>query len=191
VAESGSQQSRITRLLKGWSRGNRDDLDLLMPVVYKELRRLAGSYMARERRGHSLQPTALVNEAFLRLVEQHRVNWQNRAHFYGIAAQCMRRILLDQARRANAEKREHSEVIVDVDRLPAERRMSREDVLAVNRALQQLARLDAREARIFELRYFGGLTIKQICHVTRLSSATVRRDLQAALLYMRSALGPE
>ena len=185
MTDAADSPAHVTRLLKEWSAGRRDALDLLIPAVYGELRRLARSYIAKEQRGHSFQATALVNEAFLRLVQQHRVDWQNRAHFFGIAAHCMRRILVDRARRHKATKRAHRETIVDVELLPAGRSTPAETLLAVAEALERLAARNARQAEIFELRYFGGLTVKEISHVAGLSHTTVKRDLRAALIWMK------
>src|SRR2546426_3705541 len=143
----------VTHWLKEWSSGRGEAFDVVAAALYDELRRLARGYMARERRDHTLQPTALVNEAFLRLVDQDQVDWQNRAHFFGIAAQCMRRILVDHARRKRAYKRGRAERDIDLDSLAAKDGHHEEDVLAVDEVLSELAKLDERQARIVELRY--------------------------------------
>ncbi|HEY6361395.1 MAG TPA: ECF-type sigma factor [Vicinamibacterales bacterium] len=189
MTQAADSPSHVTRLLKEWSAGRRDALDLLVPAVYGELRRLARAHIAKEQPGRSLQATALVNEAFLRLVQQHQVDWQNRAHFFSIAAHCMRRILVDRARRHKAIKRAHHATIVDVELLPAGGSTHSDTLLAISEALERLAVLDARQAEIFELRYFGGLTVKEISHVTGVSTTTVKRDLQAALIWMKTTLG--
>jgi RNA polymerase sigma factor (TIGR02999 family) len=178
------EQSDVTRLLKEWSQGHEEALDLLIPTVYEELRRLARSYMRKERPGHTLQPTALVNEAFIHLVGQ-RVSWQNRAHFFGIAAQCMRRLLVDYARRHNADKRGHPDGGVNLELLPTNRRSSPDYLLAFHEALNELAKTDERRARILELRCFGELEIKEIAHVTGLSPATIKKELRAGRAWLR------
>lgn len=180
--------ANITHLLIAWSEGRNEVLDQLMPLVYDELRRLASSYLSRERRGHQLQPTALVHEAYLRLIDQRKVRWQNRAHFYGVAAQLMRRILVDQARSARADKRGagREQVPLVDDDLPAP--PPDVDVLALDEALARLAAFDPQQSRIVELKYFGGLTIEETADVLKVSSATVAREWTIARAWLRAEL---
>ena len=180
-----SSQHDVTLLLHAWSAGDRKALDDLFPIVYTEVRRLARSYLRRERPDHTLQATALVNEAYLRLVDQRDVRWQNRAHFFGIAAQIMRRVLVDHARMRQAGKRgsgDHPVVLDEALELVAERAP---DVMALDDALNTLAELDARQAKIVELRFFGGLSIEETAEVTELSPATVKREWAAARAWLR------
>jgi RNA polymerase sigma factor (TIGR02999 family) len=177
--------SEITQTLIRYSRGDAAALDVLLPAVYDELRRLAAAQLQHERPGHTLQPTALAHEAFLRLVNQRDVSWKNRAHFLGLAAQAMRRILADHARRRRAEKRGGDAVRVTMEEsdLPG----APPDLMAddLDAALEDLARLEPRHARIVELRFFGGLTIEETAEVVGVSPATVKRDwlLARAWLY--------
>jgi RNA polymerase sigma factor (TIGR02999 family) len=164
--------------------GNREALDRLMPLVYDELRRLAGGYLGRERRGHTLQPTALVNEAFLRLVDQRRIQWQGRAHFLALAATLMRQLLIDNARKHRAAKRGSGGprlTLLDSD-LAVEARDV--DLLDLDRALAELAALDARQARVVELRYFGGMTVEETAAVLEVSPATVKLDWSFARAWL-------
>ena len=183
------QGESVTQLLLAWSDGDRAALDALLPLVYDELHRLAHAYLRRERANHTLQPTALVNEAYLRLVEQQTVHWQNRAQFFGIAANLMRQILVDHARQRAAEKRGGP----DQQRLSltqAERVVNQTevDVLALNEALDRLAEFDTQQGRIVELKFFAGLTIEEIVEVTGLSHATVERDWKLARAWLRREL---
>lgn len=182
-----SAHQDITGLLDDWSRGDRRALDRVLPVVYAELRRIAHRQLRNERPGHTLQPTALVHEAYLRLVDQHSVGWQNRAHFFGVAAQVMRRILVDHARRQAAKKRGDGAQRVALDDVPA---TARDDVpvLALDRALERLARLDPGLARIVELRAFGGLTIDEAAHVLDVSASTAKRDWRTARAWLMREL---
>jgi RNA polymerase sigma factor (TIGR02999 family) len=186
VAESPAPD--VTQLLKQWSGGNREAFDRLVPAVYAEIRKLARSYLRRERPDHTLQATALVNEAYMRLIDQRSVNWQNRAHFFGIAAQIMRRLLVDHARMKHADKRGSglSPVVLDeaLD-VAADRNL---DVVALNDALTVLAELDPRQARIVELRFFGGLSIEEAAEVMQLSPATIKRELLSARAWLRREL---
>jgi RNA polymerase sigma factor (TIGR02999 family) len=184
---AGSSDREVTALLKAWSGGERGALERLLPLVYGELRRLAASYMRRERSDHTLQPTALVHEAYLRLVDQN-VDWQNRAHFFGIAAQMMRRILVDHARRRQTAKRDapvyrlsQPEGIAGPDRDP--------ELLSLDRALGGLESLDPRQARIVELRFFGGLGVEETAEVVGVSSATVKREWRSARAWLRREIG--
>ena len=183
-----SPTARITQLLVAWSGGRREALDDLLPLVYDELRRLASRYLRHESPDHTLQPTALVHEAYLRLVDQRRVRWRNRAHFYGIAAQIMRRILVDHARAQRAEKRGAGweRVPLIEEEMPAS--AGDVDVLALDEALARLAAFDPQQAQIVELRYFGGLTIDEVAEVVGVSAATVVREWTIAKAWLRAEL---
>ena len=179
----------ISQLLVKWSDGDEAALEDLMPLVYNELRRLANNYLRRERPGHTLQPTALVNEAYLKLVDQKNTRWQNRAQFYGIAAQLMRRILVDHARLRHAEKRGGAEQqrlsITSAGDLAIKPDL---DVLALHEALEELAIIDPQQSRIVELKFFGGLSIEETAEVMRLGHATVERDWKMARAWLRREL---
>ncbi|HJP92024.1 MAG TPA: sigma-70 family RNA polymerase sigma factor [Pyrinomonadaceae bacterium] len=163
-------------------------LDELMPVVYDELRRLAQHYLSRERAEHTLQTTALVHEAYLRLVDQKAVNWQNRAQFFGIAAQMMRRILINHAKSRNAVKRRGYATKISLDEAIGFFEQREIDLIALNEALETLAALDAEQAKIVELRFFGGLTIEEIAEVLGISPATTKREWDSAKLWLRRQL---
>lgn len=179
----------ITQLLIRWNEGDESALEKLMPLVYSELRRLAGNYLKRERQDHTLQPTALVNEAYLRLVDQSRAKWQNRAQFYGIAAQLMRRILVDHARQKKADKRGGSEQQrVSSTNLEAIATKPDLDLLALHEALEELAEIDPQQGRIVELKFFGGLSIEEVAEVMRIGHATVERDWKMARAWLRRKL---
>jgi RNA polymerase sigma factor (TIGR02999 family) len=176
----------ITQLLQKWSGGDRDALDTLLPVVYAELRRQASGYLRRERAGHTLQTTALIHETYLKLIDQRAVNWQNRAHFYGIAAQAMRRILVDYARGRHREKRGGivENLPLDAATLVSSGEKSI-DLIALDEALKRLAEFDERQAQIVELRYFSGLTIEETAEILHLSPATVKSDWNVAKAWLR------
>jgi RNA polymerase sigma factor (TIGR02999 family) len=179
----------ITRLLERWSTGDEDARDQLMPLVYDELHRLAGAYLRRERREHTLQPTALVNEAYLKLIDQRQANWQNRAQFFGVAARLMRRILVDHARAYHAAKRGglgYNISLSDAHRFGEAPDL---DLLALHEALERLAQIDADQARIVELRFFGGLTIEEAAEVAAVSHATIEREWRMARAWLRRELG--
>jgi RNA polymerase sigma factor (TIGR02999 family) len=159
-----------------------------MPVVQDELRRLAGSYMRRERRDHTLQVTGLVNEAYLRLVEQRSVSWQDRRHFFGIAAECMRRVLVDYARQRQAGKRGGGKTFVVFEESIEVAEKRGLDLIALDDALASLAQLDERQAKVVELRFFGGLTIAETARLLEISSATVKRDWESARVWLTCAL---
>jgi RNA polymerase sigma-70 factor, ECF subfamily len=179
----------ITQLLIAWSNGRREALDDLMPIVYADLRRVAAGYMRREAAGHGLQPTGLVHEAYVRLVDQKQVKWRNRAHFFGVAAGMMRRILVDHARRRRAEKRGGGWERVTLVGDEAAANASKEiDVLALHEALERLAEFDPQQERIVELRYFGGLTIEETAEVIGVSAATVVREWTIAKAWLRADL---
>lgn len=180
----------ITRMLIDWSNGDSEALSKLMPVVYAELRRQAVRHLRRERAGHTLQPTDLIHEAYLRLVDQNNVRWQNRAHFYAVAAQSMRRILVDHARRRHRAKRGGSSAVVlplNEELLMAEQ--SDVDLLALDEALTRLAAIDQRQSQIVELRFFSGLTIEETATVIGASRTTVKDDLNMAKAWLRRELG--
>ena len=179
----------ITQLLVDWEKGDQRALDKLMPLVYSELRRLASNYLRRERAEHTLQPTALVNEAYLKLVDQRNAKWQNRAHFFGISAQLMRRILVDHARHHEAVKRGGSQQqrisITSVEKFAQEPEV---DLLALNEALDELGRMDPQQSRIVEMKFFGGLSIEEIGEVLGIGHATVERDWKLARAWLRRQL---
>lgn len=180
--------AHITALLQAWGRGDADAGDRLMPLVYGELRRRAASYLRKERVGDTLQPTALVHEVYLRLVAQDRANWQNRAQFLGVAAQMMRRILVDRARARGMAKRSGRWERVTLDEGLAIGEARAVVLLDIDRALTELAALDARKSRIAELRVFGGLTLEEAGHALQLSVATVEREWQAARAWLNARL---
>jgi RNA polymerase sigma factor (TIGR02999 family) len=173
----------VSTLLRAWSDGDQDALDKLTPIVYSELRRLAGRYMRGERTGHSLQTTALVNEAYLRLVDYKSMRWQNRAHFFAVSAQLMRRILVDYARRHNL-KRGGDVPHVSLDEAASIAGGQDTDLVALDRAMHALARIDPRKVQVVEMRFFGGLNVEETAEVLRISTVTVKRDWRAAKLWL-------
>lgn len=179
----------VTQLLVDWGKGDQAALEKLMPLVYDELRRLASNYLRRERATHTLQPTALVNEAYLKLVDQRNAKWQNRAHFFGISAQLMRRILVDHARQHQAAKRGGSNQqrlsITSAERVAKQPDV---DLLALNEALEELTQMDPQQAQIVELKFFGGLSIDETAEVLGISHATVERDWKMARAWLRRQL---
>jgi len=188
-APAGGLPSEVTVLLRRWSSGDAGALDALLPAVQEELRRLARSYMRRERNGHTLEPTALVNEAYLRLVDQRDVRWASRGHFFAIAAQAMRRVLVDHARGHVAAKRGGGAERVTLSGM-ADMQPERTgiDVLWLNQALERLAALDARQAQVVELRYFAGMSVEEVADVLEISPATVKREWATAKLWLAHAL---
>jgi RNA polymerase sigma factor (TIGR02999 family) len=178
----------VTRLLVDWGNGDRAALDELAPLVYDELRRLARRSMRRERPGHTLQPSALVNEAFMRLVDQRDVRWQNRAHFFGVAAQLMRRILVDSARRRASGKRGGGTLRVSVSEAAGVAERAAE-MLALDRALDELAEMDPRKGRIVEMKFFGGLTTEEVAAVLDVAPRTVEREWRSAKAWLHRAIG--
>jgi RNA polymerase sigma factor (TIGR02999 family) len=184
----------VTGILLAWHAGEPGALDALLPVVYAELHRQAERALRREATGHTLQPTALVNEAYLRLVDQSRVSWQNRAQFFGVAARCMRQILVDHARARGAAKRGGPGVRLALGDTDAAIDEPASLVAAVHESLERLAVLDAEQARLVELRYFGGLTIEETAEVLGISPATVKREWVVARAWLRrelSEVGPD
>jgi len=174
----------VTQLLVHWGKGDKQALDRLMPLVYDELHRMASRYLRRERQGHTLQTTALINEAYLRIVDQDRVNWQNRAHFFGVAAQMMRRILVDHARSHLYAKRGGGAQKLTLDEAIATPQERDLDLVALDDALTTLAEIDPQQSRIIELRFFGGLTIEETAEVLSISPATVKRDWNMAKAWL-------
>lgn len=185
------QAQDITRLLLDWGDGNRAALDELMPLVYDELRRMAKNRLRAQSADHTLQPTALVNEAYLRLIDSSRVQWQNRAHFFAISAQLMRRVLVDSVRSKNSLKRggEFEKTELDESVIVCDGRTT--DLVALDEALKNLARLSERQSRVVELRYFGGLTETEIAAALGVTERTVRRDWTAARAWLYKTLKDE
>jgi RNA polymerase sigma factor (TIGR02999 family) len=182
------RSENVTQLLIEVSKGDREAVDLLLPVIYDELRKLAANYLRRERPDHTLQPTALVHEAYLRLVDQTRANWQNRAHFFGVAAQIMRRLLVDHARKHNAEKRGQ-----DFQKLSLDENIDRAvergaELIALDDALKALAEFDEQKARVVELRYFGGLSIEETADVLGVAPTTIKRHWRFAKAWLHGEM---
>jgi RNA polymerase sigma factor (TIGR02999 family) len=184
---SSQSPTDVTRLLAEWAAGDEAALDRLMPLVYQELRRIADRALGRERQGHTLQATALVHEAYLRLVRQHSAQFQNRAHFFAIASQVVRRILVDHARRRASVKRGAGAAPVTLDMDVTDDAPS-VDALVLDEALERLASLDPQQARIVEMRFFGGLTVEETADVLRISPRTVKRDWSMARAWLRREL---
>lgn len=176
--------SEITGLLLAWNDGDADALERLVPRVERELRRLARSYMRRERAGHTLQTTALINEAYVRLIDARKIRWQNRAHFYGLAARVMRRILVDFSRERNYQKRGAGTWHVTFDETLAVGAADDPDLLALDEALTELARVDERKAQVVEMRFFGGLTEREAAVALNVSPETARRDWRLAKTWL-------
>lgn len=183
-----SEDNNLTNLLLQIGEGDERAADELLPVVYDELKRIARYYMSRERASHTLQPTALVHETYLKLIDQRKVDWKNRSHFFGLAAEIMRRILVNHARDKNAEKRggEFQRVSMSIA-LDAAREKDL-DILAINDALDELAKFDERKAKVVELKFFGGLTTKEICEVLKVSDATIEREWTFSKAWLFSRL---
>jgi RNA polymerase sigma factor (TIGR02999 family) len=181
----------ITRLLLAWSKGDREALDRLFPLVYDELRRLAKSYMRKERARHTLQTTALIHEAYLRLIDAGQVEWRSRAHFFGVAARAMRQILVAMARDRGCQKRGGGARQVSLDEAMMIDEGLDEDLVALDEALGELAQFDARKAQVVEMRFFGGLTEDEIAEALGVSTETVRRDWRLARSWLRRQLSVE
>jgi RNA polymerase sigma factor (TIGR02999 family) len=182
----GSNQ--VTVLLRKWSEGDEGALEQLTPLVYDELHRLAHQHMRRESAGHVLQTSALINEAYLRLVDQPRIQWESRAHFFGIAARLMRHILVDDARKRNSAKRGGSLIQVPLDEVENLVQQQAANVVAVDEALQRLEAIDARQSQIVELRFFGGLSIDETASLLKVSPGTVMRDWTFARAWLKSQM---
>jgi len=178
------QPGNPTALLLAWSQGDPDALDALLPLVYNELRRLAGHYLKGERTGHTLQATALVNEAYLRLIDVQHVRWQSRTHFIAMAARLMRRILVDAARARNYQKRGGGAPVVSLDEALVVSNEPRQDLVALDEALTALAALDPRKGQVVEMRFFGGLTLEETAEALHVSRDTVKRDWKMAKLWL-------
>ncbi|MCP9493270.1 MAG: sigma-70 family RNA polymerase sigma factor [Pyrinomonadaceae bacterium MAG19_C2-C3] len=178
----------ITQLLVEWGNGDEAALNRLMPVVQDELRRLARMYLRRERINHTLQPTALINEAYLKLVDQHGMHWQNRAQFFGISAQLMRRILVDYARQARADKRGGGAIAVSLTQANSFTKQPEVDLLEIHEALERLAAFDPQQSRVVELRFFAGLTNEESAEVIGISRATVAREWTMAKAWLHREL---
>ncbi len=178
----------VTQLLLNWQAGDQLARDQLLEAVYGELRRQAARYLRQERPDHTLQPTALVHEAYLQLIDQSSVNWENRAHFFGVAARLMRRILVDHARAHRAEKRGRGEEQLALDEAIGVPQPKDLNILALNDAMEELERLDEKQSRIVELRYFGGLSIEETATVTGVSPATVKREWAMAKAWLQAQL---
>ena len=183
-----AESADVTALLRAWAGGQPGAGDELVPIIYQHLRRRAAAYLRDERRNHTLQPTALVNEAYLRLVDQHDVLWQNRAQFFGLASQMMRRILVDHARRRNMHKRSGQWLRVSLDDHARPATAADFDVLALDELLIRLAAFDARKSRIVEMRYFGGLSLEETAGVLDIAPRTVEREWRAARAWLHSQL---
>ena len=184
-----SDTHEVTLLLAEWAKGNQKALDDLTALVYRELRHLAASYLRKERQGHTLQPTALVHEAYVRLVDQTNTTWQSRSHFFGVAARLMRQILVDHARRKHAGKRAGIKVPLD-EAVRFQQARSR-DLIALDSSLHALEKLDPRKCKAVELRYFGGLSMDEIAKTLEVSTITVRRDLRMAEAWLRQEMKKE
>jgi RNA polymerase sigma factor (TIGR02999 family) len=178
----------VTVLLRKWSEGDDRALEELTPLVYDELHRLAHQHMRRESAGHVLQTSALINEAYLRLVDQPRIQWESRAHFFGIAARLMRRILVDDARKRNSAKRGGSLIQLPLDQVENLPQQQAANVVAVDEALQRLEAIDARQSQIVELRFFGGLSIDETAELLKVSPGTVMRDWTFARAWLKSQM---
>jgi len=186
-----SSPQEVTQLLLAWSNGDQEALNRLIPLVEQELHRLAKRYMSREHPGHTLQTTALVNEAYLRLIDQRHVHWQNRAHFFAIAAQMMRRILVDHARRRQYVKRGGEAQHVSLDQAAVVAREQASNLVAVDEALTKLAALDQRKSHVVELRFFGGLSVEETAEVLKVSPLTVIREWKKAKAWLYYELSGE
>jgi RNA polymerase sigma factor (TIGR02999 family) len=183
-------QQEVTQVLLDWGQGDQSALDKLMPLVYGELRRMARQHLNRERPGHTLQTTDLIHETYLKLVDQRRVNWQNRAHFFGVSAQLMRRILVDSARRRKRAKRGGGALVLSLD----ERVLVSKpplDIVAFDEALSRLADIDRRKAHVVELRFFGGLSVQEAAEFLKVSDITIMRESKMAKAWLHRALSDE
>ena len=178
----------VTQLLIQWSNGDKAALDKLMPLIYSELRQLARHYMSRERPGHTLQTTALVNEAYMRLVNRKGVHWQNRAHFFAVAARAMRRILVSYARSQRSQKRGGGALKIELDETALVSPEESQEIVDLHEALERLGALDSRKAQVVELKYFGGLNYDEMAEVLKISRVTVRRDWEFAKVWLYTEL---
>jgi len=189
MSQPESKASKITQMLREWSDGSQEALDNLLPLVYDELHRQAASFLRKERPGHTLQTTALINEAYLKLIDRRDVNWQSRTHFFAVAAQAMRRILVDYAKAKYREKRGGDNVKLSLEEatlIAAEEKGV--DLIALDEALNKLTKLDEQQARVVELRYFSGLSLEETAEALHISRATVARDWEAARAWLHREL---
>jgi RNA polymerase sigma factor (TIGR02999 family) len=186
MASSVADASRheITQLLTAWRGGDADALERLVPMVYRELRKIAGNFMRRQRPGHSLQATALINEAYLRLIDADGIDWKGRTHFFAVSAQIMRHVLVDEARRKNSRKRGGEDLRVTLDDNVEVAAGGETDLVSLDEALTRLAAMSPRQSRVVELRYFGGLTEEQVAETLKISERTVRRDWNLARTWL-------
>jgi RNA polymerase sigma factor (TIGR02999 family) len=191
MTKAASPQQQVTQLLCDWRSGDRAALAKLIPLVQPELQRLAHQYMSRERPGHTLQTTALLDDAYLQLADKTHPQWQNRAHFFAVAAQLMRRIMVDHARQRQALKRGGGAIRVTLDEAAAVTQTRADELLALDEALEKLATFDRRKAEVVEMRYFGGLTMEEIAEVLKVHVNTVARDWTAARAWLLAALSGE
>ena len=183
-----SEPSEITKLLKAWEKGDKDALDKLMPLVMDELRKLAKRYLRQEKSGHLLQTTALVNELYLKLVDQKSVNWQNRSHFFAFSAICMRQILIDYAKSQIAEKRGGKIQHLPLDEIQIVTPEKSAELLALDEALKVLEKQDKRKSQIVEMRYFGGFTVEETAEILHIGVRTVERDWQMAKAWLKKEI---
>jgi RNA polymerase sigma-70 factor, ECF subfamily len=181
---NATSPNEVTDRLIAWGADDRAAFDQLLPLVYQELRRMAVNYLRRENPGHTLQPTALVHEAWLRLIDQTRINWRNRAQFFGVAAQIMRRILVDHARAKHREKRGGDAVKLSIDNVIDLSQKRAADLIALDDALDDLKRIDRRKSRVVELRYFGGFSVEEAAQILEVSPETVMRDWKMAKAWL-------
>ena len=181
-------KSDVTQLLQQYRNGNRDALDALFPLVYDELKRIAASRLRNERRDHTLQPTALVHEAYMRLIDQHSSDWQNRAHFFGLAAEMMRRILVNHAIKRNADKRFGNQTRLALDDAISFANESNINIISLDEALNKLVIFDEMQARIVELRFFTGLSIEETAEVLNVSDSTVKREWRIAKAWLHQQI---
>jgi RNA polymerase sigma-70 factor (ECF subfamily) len=191
MTKAASPQQQVTQLLCDWRSGDRTAFEKLIPLVQPELQRLAHRYMSRERPGHTLQTTALLDDAYLHLANETHPQWQNRAHFFAVAAQLMRRIMVDHARQRQALKRGGGAIRVTLDEAAAVTQTRADELLALDEALEKLALCDKRKADVVEMRYFGGLTTEEIAEVLKIHVNTVMRDWRAARAWLLAALSGE
>ena len=189
MEESSSEnQEIVTQMLRNAQAGDRHALDELFPIIYKELRRIAAHQLSNERSDHTLQPTALVHEAYLRLIDQHSVNWQNRAHFFSIAAETMRRILVNYAVQRNAQKRGSGATKIELDEAISFQDQRELDLVLLDDALKNLEEFDETQAKIVELRFFGGLTVEETAEVLKISESTVKREWRMAKAWLKTKM---
>ena len=189
AADMGEQSTQgVTRLLREAQAGDRAALDELLPLVYRELRQIAARHLAQERPGHTLQATALVHEAYMRLIDQHSVDWRNRAHFFSIAAEMMRRVLVNHAVGRRAQKRGAGETLLSLDEVVSFPNRQDVDLILLDEALKRLAGLDALQARIVELRFFAGLTVEEVAEVLGVSDSEVKREWRSAKAWLTTQL---